>query len=463
MIATISDLSATTVSSTPAGVSGALPAGGGTVTGAVALAEGSNTISVWAADQAASSSSASVVVVLDTTPPTIAVESPDEGAAVRGSIDFDATATDAAPGSGVAQVELLVDGGLAASLAAAPFESTLDTTTLPDGAHSLTARATDGKGNVASASVAVLVDNTPPAILIQTPFDGAIVGGTLAFATTVSDGGSGASSVMMLAAGQAPNPTDGSDTFVPPVTAASGASAVDTTQFADGPLVLSVAAFDAAGNPASASVTVQVDNLAPDKALLAPADGAVVSGVVDLAAQASDPNLATLEIRVDGIPVGSTSASTTLTVPFDTTTRLDGPMTISVLATDTAGNTSTCTATVTVDNIASADCSLHPETLNLKSKGKGKHVTLEVEGSTLELLLPTEDHAWELRVPGGSPVPSTAGFPGDDSLKDEDGDGLDELTLKFDRQLMIASIEAGIAAGLMQRDSLILVDVYAGG
>ena len=399
-VATVSDLTATTVSSVPAGIAGSLPAGGGSVTGPLSLVEGWNTIVVSATDATSRTGSDSVAVLLDTTPPAVSLNSPAGGDPVRGLIDFDAIAVDASPGSGVSLVELSVDGSVVASFGQEPFETSLDTTGLTDGLHVLAVTATDGKGNSASASRQVIVDNTSPVLSIDTPLSGWVVSGTIAFDATVTDAGSGVTTLQMQAAGQEPNPTDGSRAFVPPIALGTGASQVDTTRFADGPLVLSAAARDAAGNDATAAVTVQVDNQAPSKTLIAPADGDVVSGTINIAADAQDPNLATLEIFVDGVTVGSSTTSS-LVVPFDTTARLDGPMTVTVRATDSAGNSSTCSATVTVDNVPSVDCKLHPETLNMKSKGKNRSVTLRVEGSNLGMLMPTEEHDWELRVPGG--------------------------------------------------------------
>jgi len=116
-------------------------------------------------------------------------------------------------------------------------------------------------------------------------------------------------------------------------------------------------------------------------------------------------------------------------------------MTIAILAVDTLGNTSSCEISVTVANGACVE--IHPETLNLKSKGKDRSITVRVCGSGLEALLPTEAANLRLCVPGGSPVASKADFAGDDDLQDVQSAGFVELLLKFDRQQLIASIRAG--------------------
>jgi len=424
----------------------------------VTLSEGANTITVAATDQTDRSGSDSVVVVLDTTAPTVSIVSPEAGAAVCGTIDFDAAATDASPGAGVAAVEFLVDGAPLAALAQGPFEQDLDTTAFVDGLHSLAVTATDGKGNAASAATSVVIDNTTPAVTIDQPADGAVLGGAIVFDATATDDTSLVASLSMLAAGLAPRPIDGSVAFAPAVSVGVGSSLVDTRLFADGSLVLSAEVLDAAGNAATASITVQIDNQAPDKSLITPADGAVVRGTIEITAAAQDPNLVQLELLFADNSVSS--ASSPLTTYFDTTSVLDGPLVITVVATDYAGNSSTCSATVTLDNIVPADDCTFTTHLNLKSKGKND-LHLKLEGANLAMLMPTEAHAWQLRIPGASPIPAAQGVAFDDDLSDDDADAVPELKVGFDRQLLINAVKASIASGAIT-DS-VTVEVWSEG
>jgi hypothetical protein len=66
---------------------------------------------------------------------------------------------DATDDVGVALVELLVDGAIAGSTSAPPFELSWDTTASADGIVSLVARATDTAGNTAEATIPVVVIN----------------------------------------------------------------------------------------------------------------------------------------------------------------------------------------------------------------------------------------------------------------------------------------------------------------
>lgn len=99
-----------------------------------------------------------VVPPPDTTKPLVDVTSPATGSTISGSIDFSATATD---NVAVGKVELYVDGALVATVQSSPYTTVLDTTTLTDGSHSLSAKAFDTSNNTAtSTTVSVTVRNT---------------------------------------------------------------------------------------------------------------------------------------------------------------------------------------------------------------------------------------------------------------------------------------------------------------
>lgn len=455
----VTDYAATSLSSTPsASWGGSLPQGGGTRTANFNLVQGPNTITVRAQDQYGRLSSVSTTVLYDLTAPTVAFDSPASSQLVRGTlhvvVDADDLFGNGTPGCGVDSVALAVDSVPVGTLTEAPYELDLATIGLTEGSHTLTAVATDGVGNVSTTSVAFVVDNTAPTVTITAPTANAIVGGNdLPFTATASDA-NGITVVQMLAGTNAPNDTDGSVTYATPVTSASVASVYDTVPLPDGSLLLKVTARDAAGNEASAELTVVVDNTAPEKALVSPTDGATVTGVVPIVASASDPNLTSLVIKVDGNVVGST-ASSSLTVNFDTMARGEGPMTIEVVVTDAANNTSSCTATVYVVNLT---WDFDPDTLSLKNKGQGV-VTAHLEGPTVPNLVPIASHRIELRVQGGNSVSAlSAGGVGD-----SDADTVPDLTIRFDRATLINSIKAGVLGNFLPADGLIQIELWIDG
>ncbi|AGC41373.1 PHB depolymerase family esterase [Myxococcus stipitatus DSM 14675] len=100
----------------------------------------------------------------DTTPPTVQVTSPGEGATVRGTVMVAVSASDDV---GVARVELLVDGAVVATDTVAPYEFAWSSEGVGNGAHTLGARAYDSAGNVGlDEDTHVTVDNsgTPPPV-----------------------------------------------------------------------------------------------------------------------------------------------------------------------------------------------------------------------------------------------------------------------------------------------------------
>jgi hypothetical protein len=99
----------------------------------------------------------------DTTPPTVSITSPSNGATVRGTaVRLTASASD---NVGVVGVQFFGDGAaLGDEVTTAPYSMLVDTTTSPDGSHVLTAVARDAAGNSkTSTPVTVTVaNNTAP-------------------------------------------------------------------------------------------------------------------------------------------------------------------------------------------------------------------------------------------------------------------------------------------------------------
>ncbi len=129
-------------------------------------------------------------VPTDTTPPTLSVSSPADGASVKGRITVKATASDR---FGVADVVLSVDGEPFATDATSPYTFALNTAALSAGVHTLALVATDTSGN-ASAAVERQIsvgrasdDRTPPEVVIISPTEGASVIGTVELRVLATD------------------------------------------------------------------------------------------------------------------------------------------------------------------------------------------------------------------------------------------------------------------------------------
>jgi RHS repeat-associated protein len=172
VVGSVSDphLASVTVNGTAASVTGGLFRAA-----QVPLAEGGNTVTVLAVDQAGNQSQATAAVVRDTQPPTLQITSPASGTVVPGdSVTVSGVASDphldrvlvgGAPAALVA-----TSGGAAASWSlAAPLVA---------GSNTITVQAIDVVGNSAAASVTVVRDSSAPQVHIDQPADGARLNAT---------------------------------------------------------------------------------------------------------------------------------------------------------------------------------------------------------------------------------------------------------------------------------------------
>jgi Big-like domain-containing protein len=95
------------------------------------------------------------------------------------------------------------------------------------------------------------------------------------------------------------------------------------------------------------------DTKAPTVSVVAPANGATVSGTVTLSATASDNvGVAGVQFPVDNTALGAEDTAAPYSVSWDTTTATNGTHTLTARARDAAGNTTVSTVTVTVANDA---------------------------------------------------------------------------------------------------------------
>jgi hypothetical protein len=134
------------------------------------IADGSYTLTAVARDAAGNLTNSTPVIVRvanappsDSTPPAVNLTAPASGASVSGMLAVRANASDDV---GIVGVQFKHDGAnLGAEVTTAPYTVNADTTTVPNGSHTLTAVARDAAGNLTTAApVTVNVANggTPP-------------------------------------------------------------------------------------------------------------------------------------------------------------------------------------------------------------------------------------------------------------------------------------------------------------
>lgn len=143
-----------------------------------ALANGSaHSLVATATDADGSSSTSLAVSPLIANPPQVSVSAPALNAVLAGVATLSAAAV-APSGGAVASTSLLVDGTLLSTAPGAHAQSSWDTTTVPNGAHAVTASALDADGASASSPPIAVVVRNAPAVAVVSPAAGATVSGT---------------------------------------------------------------------------------------------------------------------------------------------------------------------------------------------------------------------------------------------------------------------------------------------
>src|SRR5262249_44745562 len=292
--------------------------------------------------------------VVDNTPPNVAVVgSPTQGGVVSGNVGITASAADAT--SPIASVQFLVNGSPLTTDTTAPYSSTWNSASGPDGSATIQVVVTDMAGNSTTSAVrTITVDNHSPVPTLGDP--GANLSGTVTL-TATSDPDTGSVDFQRADAGSGIWTTIATDTTTP------FSTSLDTTTLADGLYDFRVVATDGIGNTGTSAIVAnrRVDNTPPSGSLTAPSAGATVGGsAIPLHASTSDSGSGVASVRYEVRPTGGgsfTPITTSTTAPFDGSWNTSGLATgdydLRPFVTDRAGNTFTG-ATVTVHVDASA-------------------------------------------------------------------------------------------------------------
>ncbi|MBL0211227.1 MAG: pre-peptidase C-terminal domain-containing protein [Holophagaceae bacterium] len=261
-----------------------------------------------------------------------------------GTITFNATATD---NVGVTKVEFYVDGVLKGTDTASPYSMTLDSTTLTNAAHSLTAKAYDAASNIGtSTAVSFTISNAVPDT--QAPTVSATetgTSGTITFNATATDN-VGVTKVEFYVDGV----LKGTDTASP------YSMTLDSTTLTNAAHSLTAKAYDAASNiGTSTAVSFTISNAVPDtQAPTVSATETGTSGTITFNATATDNvGVTKVEFYVDGVLKGTDTASP-YSMTLDSTTLTNAAHSLTAKAYDAASNIGTSTAvSFTINNSVS--------------------------------------------------------------------------------------------------------------
>ncbi|HLX11564.1 MAG TPA: glycosyl hydrolase family 18 protein [Bacteroidota bacterium] len=210
--------------------------------------------------------------------------------------------------------------------------------------------ALGGSGTVA--------DTTKPKISLTSPANGSTLSNAVTLGATASDNIAVAGVQFKLNGSNLGNPV-----LIAPYSYSWNSATVS-----NGTYTISAVASDAAGNTATASVTVNVtntvitpvrDTIPPTVSISSPANGSTVSGAASVTASASDNGrVSSVQFKLDGIALGSALTTSPYSYSWNTALSANGSHTLAAIATDTAGNQATASVTVTVSNSTSSSTDL---------------------------------------------------------------------------------------------------------
>ncbi|MCG6039560.1 Ig-like domain-containing protein, partial [Acinetobacter baumannii] len=270
---------------------------------------------------------------------------------------------------------------------------------LTDGPHTITVTATDAAGNVGTDTAVVTVDTTAPNAPVLDPINATDpVTGTAEAGSTVTVSFPDGTTATVVAG------PDGSWSVANPGDLTDGQTVTAT-------------ATDPAGNTSlPGSGVVSADITAPVVAL---DDVLTNDSTPALTGTVNDPT-ATVVVTVDGVNYPATNNGDGTWSLADNTLPVltDGPHTITVTATDAAGNVGSDTAVVTVDTTAPNAPVLDPINATDPVTGTaeaGSTVTVSFPDGTTATVVAGPDGSWSVPNPGdltdGQTVTATATDP----------------------------------------------------
>ena len=305
-----------------------VPVVAGAFSANVPLVLGPNTITVVATDNAGNNSAPVIrTVTLDTVAPILTVTTPVDGFVTNNAtLAVTGTATD--PGSGI---KTLTVNGLSVPVVAGAFSTNV---TLVAGTNPITVVVTDNVGNTTTVTRSVSLDMIAPVLTVTAPVDKlATNNATLAVTGTATDVGSGIKTVTV----------NGS-----PVTMGVGGSFNSNVTLAAGTNTITMIATDTAGNITTVIRLVTQDQAGPVLTVSAPVNGFITNNASLAVTGTATAGSGIKTLTVNGSPVSVVAGAFSTNV-----TLVAGTNTITVVATDNAGNsTPPVTRSVTLDQDA---------------------------------------------------------------------------------------------------------------
>jgi sugar lactone lactonase YvrE len=285
----------------------------------VTLQEGANTITIVARDNNGTVTTIVRQVIKDTQAPVVTITLPLNNSITNQlAVNVSGTVTDATA------ITLVINNNPVSITSGGAFQTNV---ALTEGKNNITVTATDAAGNITKTTKTVIKDTQPPIVIIASPVDNLITNvSSLSMNGTIND-----STACTLT-------IDG--TSVPIATGAFNYQ----LSLIEGQNIITVIATDAAGNTTSVTRSIRLDTQAPVCILQSPLDGLVTNHPV-LAMKGIVTDSTKISLVVNGIAQVLKSDESFI----DSIKLSEGLNTITVTATDVAGNTSTTVRAVLLD------------------------------------------------------------------------------------------------------------------
>jgi RHS repeat-associated protein len=259
----------------------------------------------------------------DTIPPAMSITSPVDGMITSAaSVQVSGTASDASP------VTVTINGS---AVTVDPSGAFTGTVTLTEGLNTITIVARDAAGNQTTITRKVTRDSVPPTLIVTTPTDSTITNQiNVTLSGTVTD----VSATTLTVNGS-------------PVQVGTGGVFSYQLSVTEGLNTITVVATDAAGNKTTVTRKVRRDTQSPIVSLTSPIDSLLTNQLnVTVSGTVKDSTAVSLTINGNSVSIDVNGA-------FNTTMNLiEGLNTITVVATDVAGNKTTVTRKVRKDTQA---------------------------------------------------------------------------------------------------------------
>lgn len=338
------------------------------------------TATIRATDLLGNQSTQTAQVLVDTQGPTLALTSPASGTAIGAAATLSGTTNDSTGpvsgmtvdvGTGPQMVTVQANGTWSAMVT---FPQNLDRVS-----RTITLRAQDSVGNVTQTTAPVLVDTQGPALAFTAPASMERLGNPRTQVVTGSVGdGSGVAEVQV-------NCADGVGNRTATVTSGSWSFSWMLPTTDNSSFVCTATAVDSLANATVVTRTFFVDTVGPVVTILNPAAGALLGGPaqpsVQVQANVTDASgsLGTVNLSLGSTTVPVTGSgglfSNTFTLPVVDYQSVS----VTVVALDAEGNTTSSSLSVTVDKVAPIVAFTAPsigQTFNIASFPTGNDVQM---------------------------------------------------------------------------------------